>query len=58
MWAAEILEEDELMARIARTSQYEPHTGLGRQLSAGDSVHPDPAQPGSLFQPNPSQRQP
>ena len=58
MWAAEILEEDELMARIARTSQYEPHTGLGRQLSASDSVHPDPAQPGSLFRPNPSQRQP
>ena len=56
--AAEILEEGELMARIARTSQHEPHTGLGRQLSASDSAHPDQAQQGSLFRPHPSQRRP
>jgi NO-binding membrane sensor protein with MHYT domain len=56
--AAEILEEGELMARIARTSQHEPRAGLGRQLSATDSVNPDPAQPGGLFRPHPSQRRP
>ena len=56
--AAEILEEGELMARIARTSQHEPHTGLGRQLSASDSAHPDQAQQGSLFRSHPSQRRP
>ena len=56
--AAEILEEGELMARIARTSQHEPRAGLGRQLSATDSVNPDPAQLGGLFRPHPSQRRP
>jgi len=56
--AAEILEEGELMARIAQTSQNGPHTGLGRQLSATDSGRQDPAQPGSLFRPHPSQRRP
>ena len=56
--AAEILEEGELMARIARTSQHEPRAGLGRQLSASDSAHPDQAQQGSLFRPHPSQRRP
>ena len=55
--AAEILEEGELMARIARTSQYEPQPGLGRQPSATASADPDPEQPGNLFRPRPSQRQ-
>jgi NO-binding membrane sensor protein with MHYT domain len=56
--AAEILEEGELMARIARTSQHAPQVGLGRQLSPTDSASPDPVQPGSLFRPPPSRRQP
>jgi NO-binding membrane sensor protein with MHYT domain len=56
--AAEILEERELVARLARTSQHEPRVGLGRQLSPTDSASPDPAQPGSLFRPPPSRRQP
>jgi NO-binding membrane sensor protein with MHYT domain len=56
--AAEILEERELVARIARTSRHEPQVGLGRQLSPTDSASPDPAQPGSLFRPHPSRRQP
>jgi NO-binding membrane sensor protein with MHYT domain len=53
--AAEILEEGELMARIARTSQHEPQAGLGRQPSATDSANPDS---GSLFRPHPTQRRP
>ena len=56
--AAEILEEGELMARIARISQHEPQVGLGRRVSPADSASTDPAQPGSLFRPHPSQRQP
>ena len=44
--AAEILEEGELMARIARTSQYEPPAASGRPLAPAGS-----AQPGSLFRP-------
>jgi NO-binding membrane sensor protein with MHYT domain len=53
--AAEILEESELMARIARTSQNEPQPGLGRQTSLAGSADPDAAQPGSLFRPHNSQ---
>ena len=53
--AAEILEEGELMARIARTSQHESQAGLGRQPSATDSANPDS---GSLFRPHPTQRRP
>jgi hypothetical protein len=53
--AAEILEEGELMARIARTSQYEPSAGPGRHgVSNGVSngpVNPDQPQPGDLFRP-------
>ena len=66
--AAEIMEEGELMARIARTSRYEPSVGSGRQTSPANSANPDPAQPGaaqpgaaqpgSLFRPHPSQRRP
>jgi NO-binding membrane sensor protein with MHYT domain len=61
--AAEIMEEGELMARIARTSRYEPSVGPGRQTSPANSANPDPAQPGaaqpgSLFRPHPSQRRP
>jgi NO-binding membrane sensor protein with MHYT domain len=56
--AAEIVEEGELMARIARTSQYEPSVGPGRQTSPANSANPDPGQPGSLFRPHPSQRRP
>jgi NO-binding membrane sensor protein with MHYT domain len=61
--AAEIMEEGELMARIAGTSRYEPSVGPGRQTSPVNSANPDPAQPGaarpgSLFRPHPSQRRP
>jgi NO-binding membrane sensor protein with MHYT domain len=61
--AAEIMEEGELMARIARTSRYEPSVGPGRPTSRANSANPDPAQqgaaqPGSLFRPHPSQRRP
>jgi NO-binding membrane sensor protein with MHYT domain len=61
--AAEIMEEGELMARIAGTSRYEPSVGPGRQTSPANSANPDPAQPGaaqpgSLFRPHPSQRRP
>jgi NO-binding membrane sensor protein with MHYT domain len=56
--AAEILEEGELMARIAQTSQYEPQVGNGRRVSPTNSASPDPAQPGNLFRPHPSQRRP
>jgi NO-binding membrane sensor protein with MHYT domain len=54
--AAEILEEGELMARIARTSQYEPQAGADRPTAAARPANPDPAQPGSLFRPHNSQR--
>jgi NO-binding membrane sensor protein with MHYT domain len=61
--AAEIMEEGELMARIAGTSRYEPSVGPGRQTSPVNSANPDPAQPGaarpgSLFRPHPSKRRP
>ena len=54
--ATEILEQGERMARIARTSQYEPPVGRGRPAAPASSADPDPAQPGSLFRPNNSQR--
>jgi Bacterial signalling protein N terminal repeat len=44
--AAEIVEEGELMARIARTSRYEPAAGPTRRLPPTDA-----SQPGSLFRP-------
>jgi NO-binding membrane sensor protein with MHYT domain len=53
--AAEILEESELMARIARTSQYEPQAGAGRPTAAARPADPDAAHQGSLFRPH-SQR--
>ena len=52
--AAEILEEGELMARIAGTSQGEPPP---RAASPAASTDPGAAQPGSLFRPHPSQQQ-
>jgi NO-binding membrane sensor protein with MHYT domain len=55
--AAQILEEGELMARIARTPQYEPSAGLGRGPARADSPDPDQAAPGDLFRPHRSQRQ-
>jgi NO-binding membrane sensor protein with MHYT domain len=54
--AAEIFEEGELMARIARTSQVEPQAGPGRQASRTVPADPGAAQPGDLFRPHPSQR--
>jgi NO-binding membrane sensor protein with MHYT domain len=71
--AAEIMEEGELMARIARTSRHEPSVRPGRHTAPANSANPDPAQPGtaqpgtaqpgtaqpgSLFRPHPSQRRP
>jgi NO-binding membrane sensor protein with MHYT domain len=58
--AAEILEEGELMARIARTSQYDPQADRGRPARAASAApgpaDPGRAQPGDLFRPrNPSQ---
>ena len=41
--AAEIIEEGELMARIARTSQPEPQAGLGRPPVRAASADPDQA---------------
>jgi NO-binding membrane sensor protein with MHYT domain len=56
--AAEILEEGELMARIARTTQYEPQVGLSRPPARSAATDPEPPQPGDLFRPHPSQRRP
>jgi NO-binding membrane sensor protein with MHYT domain len=56
--AAEILEEGELMARIARTSRPEPMAGLGRPAVRAASADPDQPQPGDLFRPHRSQGQP
>jgi NO-binding membrane sensor protein with MHYT domain len=53
--AAELLEEGELMARIAGTSQHEPQAGRGLPVAPASSADPDPAQPGNLFRPNNSQ---
>jgi NO-binding membrane sensor protein with MHYT domain len=57
--AAEILEEGEVMARLARISQQDPRdpqAGTGRPAAPASSAPPDPSGPGSLFQPHPSQR--
>ena len=54
--AAEILEEGEMMARIARTSQGEPQNGWPSSRPAAPEA--DGAQPGDLFRPRPSQRRP
>jgi NO-binding membrane sensor protein with MHYT domain len=57
--AAEIVEEGELMARIARTADYEQPAGPA--WTASHPVRPAPAdpdrpQPGDLFRPRPPQR--
>jgi NO-binding membrane sensor protein with MHYT domain len=52
--AAEILEENELMARISRTADYEPPAASGRPSSrpaARPAAHPDQPEPGDLFRP-------
>jgi NO-binding membrane sensor protein with MHYT domain len=54
--AAEILEEGELMARIARTSKYEPVAGPGPAPARAGTPDPDQAAQGDLFRPHPSQR--
>jgi NO-binding membrane sensor protein with MHYT domain len=54
--AAEILEEGELMARIARTSKYEPAAGPGPAPARAGAPDPDQAAQGDLFRPHPSQR--
>lgn len=46
--AAEILEEGELMARIAQTSRYEPQAGPVIRITPTDPGQP---QPGDLFRP-------
>jgi NO-binding membrane sensor protein with MHYT domain len=57
--AAEILEEGEMMARIARTSRSEPQAPAGvRPASRPAPAGPGAPQPGDLFRPRPSQRQP
>jgi NO-binding membrane sensor protein with MHYT domain len=57
--AAEILEEGEMMARIARTSRSEPQAPAGvRPASRPAAADPGAPQPGDLFRPRPSQRQP
>jgi NO-binding membrane sensor protein with MHYT domain len=47
--AAEIVEESQLMARIARTGDYEPPAGAIRPVSR--PADPDQPQPGDLFRP-------
>jgi NO-binding membrane sensor protein with MHYT domain len=54
--AADILEESELMARIARTSQHDAQVGRGWPASPGNSANPNSGQPENLFRPNNSQR--
>jgi NO-binding membrane sensor protein with MHYT domain len=60
--AADILEEREVMARIARTAQYEPQAGPVRRsapaapVTQADPAAPDAAEPGSLFRPHRSHR--
>jgi NO-binding membrane sensor protein with MHYT domain len=49
--AAEILEEGELMARIAGTPRPEAQAGLGRPPVRAASADPDRPQPGDLFRP-------
>jgi len=49
--AAEILEEGELMARIAGTPRPEAQAGLARPPVRAASADPDRPQPGDLFRP-------
>jgi NO-binding membrane sensor protein with MHYT domain len=56
--AAEILEEGEMMARIARTAQGGPQSGNGRPPSRPAAPDADGTQPGDLFRPRPPQRRP
>ena len=53
--AAEILEDGELMARIAQSSRHEP---LGRPAVRAAPADPDQARPGDLFRPYRPPRQP
>jgi len=48
--AAEILEDAELMARISRTSQYEPQAGPRHRVRPAQANQDQP-QPGDLFRP-------
>jgi NO-binding membrane sensor protein with MHYT domain len=50
--ATEMLEESELMARIAGTSQRDPRAG------ASTAPAPAPGEPGNLFRPHPSKNRP
>ena len=63
--AAEILNENELMARVSRTSGYEPQAGLDRPAVRSDTgrpnaLRPDPdaPRPDDLFRPYRSHREP
>jgi NO-binding membrane sensor protein with MHYT domain len=52
--AAEILEENELMARISRTADYEPPAVSSRPAArpvSRPAAHPDQPEPGDLFRP-------
>ena len=49
--AAEIVEENQLMARIARTSQPGAHAGPARPVIRAAAADPDQPQPGDLFRP-------
>jgi NO-binding membrane sensor protein with MHYT domain len=49
--AAEIVEEGELMARIARTSQPGAHAGPARHAVRIAAADPDRPEPGDLFRP-------
>jgi NO-binding membrane sensor protein with MHYT domain len=49
--AAEIVEENQLMARIARTSQPGAHAGPARPAIRAAAADPDQPQPGDLFRP-------
>jgi Bacterial signalling protein N terminal repeat len=57
--AADIVEERELMARIARTAQYDPQAKPGQAPAPAapqTKATPDAEEPGSLFRPHRSHR--
>jgi len=56
--AADIVEERELVARIARTAHYEPRSGPSSQAPPTAPAERGMTQPGSLFRPNQGQRRP
>jgi hypothetical protein len=56
--AAEILQEGELMARVARAPGYEQQPGLDRPAARAARADPDAPQPGDLFRPYRSPREP